>query len=157
MAVGAQAGAVQPSLGEGVDDLLLAAAEHVGDYRGRRDPYQQYMAQADAVEAVFQRDDALNLVCLDHRREHITHDKWRLAGRDIALGDVVGHGQNAAEVVGRVTPLGGEPGVIVIEPADDAADVPRGLHRVEPELRSWYAGAMWHDGAFHQRAEQLGA
>src|SRR5690606_7371312 len=146
MAIGAQAGAIEPGLGEGVDDLLLAAAEHVRHYRGRRDPYQQYMAQADAVEAVFQCDDALNFVCLDHRREHVTHDKWRLSGRDIALGQVVSHGEDAAEVVGRVAPLGSEPGVIVIEPADDAADVPGGLHRVEPKLRPWHAGAMWHHG-----------
>src|SRR3989454_8922191 len=36
----------------------------------------------------------------------------------------------------RVAPLGGEPGVVEIEPADHGADIERRLHRVELVARS---------------------
>src|SRR2546422_8545534 len=39
--------------------------------------------------------------------------------------------QDRAEVIRRVAPLGGEPGVVEIEPADHGADIERRLHRVE--------------------------
>src|SRR5690606_15288845 len=132
--IGAQAGTVEPGLGQGIDDLLLSATEHVRHYRGRRDPYQQYMAKSHAVEAVLQRDHALNLMRLDHRGQYIAHDKWRLSCGHIALRQIIRHRQNAAEVVGRMAPFRSEPGVIVIQPTDDAADVPRRLHRIQPKL-----------------------
>ena len=53
-----------------------------------------------------------------------------LAGGDGAPADEVGDRENTAEVVGWVSPLGGEPSIVVIQPANDAADIPGGLHRV---------------------------
>ena len=50
---------------------------------------------------------------------------------DGAAGEPVGDGEDAAEIVGGVAPLGGEPGVVEVEPADHGADVERGLHGIE--------------------------
>ena len=70
---------------------------------------------------------------------------------------MVGDGEDAAEVVGGVAPFGGEPGVVVVEPADDAADVPGGLDRVEAEGGAGYARAIGDLGAFNDGAQVLGA
>ena len=157
MTVGTQAGAVQPGLGQRVDDLRLGAPEHLRHHRRGSDAHQQHMAQTHAVEAVLQRDDALDLVRLDHGRQHVAHQQRRLAGRHVALGQVVRHGKNATQVVRRMAPFGGQPGVVVVQPADDATDVPRRFHRVEPELGAGHARAMGNHGAFHQRPQQLRA
>jgi hypothetical protein len=58
----------------------------------------------------------------------------------------VGVRENAAEIVGRMTPLGREPGVVEIEPADDRPDVEGGLYRVELELRARHLRAVRDDG-----------
>ena len=57
-----------------------------------------------------------------------------LAGGDGVARQPVGRRQDAAEVVRRMAPFGGEPRVVEVEPADHRADVERGLDRVELEL-----------------------
>ena len=69
----------------------------------------------------------------------------------------VGDGENAAEIVGGMAPLGGQPGVVEVEPADHGADVERRLHRVELEAGAGNARAVGHHGAGNDGAEQLGA
>ena len=69
----------------------------------------------------------------------------------------VGDGEDGAEVVGGVAPLGGEPGVVVVEPADHGADVEGGLHGVEAIAGAGDARAVVHGEAGDERAEELGA
>jgi hypothetical protein len=47
------------------------------------------------------------------------------------LREPVGGGEDAAQVVRRVAPFGGQPGVVEVEPADHGADVEGRLHRIE--------------------------
>ena len=155
--VGAQALAVDPGERHRVDDLVVRQPEHLCDHRGGRDLDQHDVIEADAVEAVLQRDHALDLVRLDHRRQHRLHRQRRLARGDRGARQPVGGGENAAEIVGRMAPLGREPGVVEVQPADHRADVERRLHRIELELRARNARPVRHDGAGNDRAEQLGA
>ena len=69
----------------------------------------------------------------------------------------VGRREDAAEVVRRVAPLGGEPRVVEVEPADHRADVERGLHRIELERRARHLRPVRHDGARDDRPEELRA
>ena len=67
VAIGAQRAAVEPGVGDGVDDLLARAAEQLRGDGGGGDADEQDVIEADAVEAVFQREDALDFVGFDHR------------------------------------------------------------------------------------------
>ena len=69
----------------------------------------------------------------------------------------VGDGEDAAEIVGGMAPLGGQPGVVEVEPADHGADVEGGLHGVELIAGAGHARAVGHDGAGDDGAEELGA
>ena len=92
------------------------------------------------------------------RGQHVAHRQQRLRDRGHGVArEPVGRGEDAAQVVGRMAPFGGEPGVVEIEPADHRADVEGGLDRVELELGARHLGAVRHDRARHDRAEQLGA
>ncbi|MCY1382032.1 hypothetical protein D9M69_700120 [compost metagenome] len=70
---------------------------------------------------------------------------------------MVGYRENTAEVVRRMPPLRREPGVVVVEPAHDAADVPRRLHRIESVTGPRHPGAERHDSAFYHWPQMLGA
>ena len=92
---------------------------------------------------------------LDRGREHIA-DRQRLAA--FALGftrEIIGHRQNRAEIVRWVSPLGRQPGVVEIQPAQLHADVVGGLHRIELEARARHARAAGQGRTRHQRAEVL--
>ncbi len=69
----------------------------------------------------------------------------------------VGGGEDAAQVVRRVAPFGGEPGVVEVEPADHGADVEGGLHRVHLVGRAGHLRAVGHDGAGDDGPQHLGA
>ena len=112
------------------------------------------VVEADLVEGVFEREAALDFVGLDHGGEDVADGELAMA----VAGEPVGDGEDAAEVVGGVAPLGGEPGVVEVEPADDGADVEGGLHGVED--RSWCQGTrapLVHGEAGDDGAEELGA
>ncbi len=85
--------------------------------------------------------------------EDVAHGEGRLA----VAGEPVGGGEDAAEVVGGVAPLGGEPGVVEVEPADEGADVEGCLDGVELVGGAGDAGAVGDDGAGNDRSEELGA
>ena len=157
VAIGAQRLPVDPCIGDGVHDLLVRAAEHVCDDGRGRDLHQHDVIEADTVEAVLQRDDALDLVRLDHAGEHVAHDERRLAGGHTRARNPVGCREYAAQVVGRMAPFGGEPRVVKIQPADHRADVECGHHRIELVGRARHPGAVRHDRARHDRAHKLGA
>ena len=122
------------------------------DDRGGGDLHQHDVVEADAVEAVLERDHALDLVRLDHRRQHVAHRQRRLAGGDRSARQPVGGREDAAQVVRRVAPFGGEPRVVEVEPADHRADVERRLHRIELERRARHLRAVRHDRARDDRA-----
>ena len=157
MTIGAQCGTVDPGMGQGIDDLLTAAAQQFGDHRGGRHPDQKYMIKAHAIETVLQRQHALNLVGHDHGVQHVLHGQRRLAVGEAHAAQVIRHCQDAAQVVGGMAPLGGQPGVVEIQPAHDAADVPGRLHRVQFMGGAGHARAVAHRGALHQWTEMLGA
>ncbi|MNP18473.1 hypothetical protein D3C76_1109570 [compost metagenome] len=56
-----------------------------------------------------------------------------------------------------MSPFSGQPGVVVVQPAHRAADVPGRLDRVEAVGGAGDAGAIGHQRAFHLRAKELGA
>ncbi len=157
MAIRAQRRTVDPRVRQRIDDLIAAAAEQLRHDRGRRDSNEQHVIEADAVEAVLEREATLNLVRFDHRGQHVAHHERLLAGGHVRAADVVRDRENAAEVVGRMSPLGGEPRVVEVEPANHAADVPCRFHRIELELRARHARSVQHRRSADDRAEVLAA
>ena len=157
MTVSAQRLAVDPGIGHGVDDFIAGQAHQARYHRGGSHLDQQHVIEADAIEAVLQRDHALNFMRFDHAGEDIAHGQRFFAGSNGLARQVVGHGQDAAEVVGGVTPFRGQPGVIEVEPANHAADVECGHHRVKLEGGAGHLGAVGHRRAGHYRSHQLGA
>src|SRR5690606_28193896 len=71
VAVGAQRGAVEPRVRDGVDDLLAGAAQQRGGDGGGGDADEQDVVEADAVEGVFEGKHTLNLVGLHHGDEDV--------------------------------------------------------------------------------------
>ena len=115
------------------------------------------MIEADAIERVFQGNDPLNLVGHDHRLQHLTHAQRCLAPGQTLLRQMIGDRENTAQIVGRMPPLGRQPGVVVVQPADQATDVPGGLDRIEAKAGARHAGAVGHHAARHQRPQVLDA
>src|SRR5476651_1293878 len=70
---------------------------------------------------------------------------------------MISHSQNATEVIGRMPPLGGEPSVVVIQPANDATDVPGRLDRVQPKACTRHTRPERHHRTFDNRPQVLGA
>ena len=151
--VGPQHPVVDPRMRDGRDHVVLRPAQHRRGDRGGRQPHQDHVVQADAVERVLQRIDALDLVRLDRPSQHVAHgDRLALLAR-LPVGDR----QDRAEGVRRVPPLGGQPGVVEVEPSDQRADVECGLRRIELERRARHAGAARDFAARHQRPKMLHA
>ncbi len=111
------------------------------------------MVEADAIIAVFQRQDALNLVRLDHGLEYVAHEKRFLP----RASQVVGQSENAAEIIRGMSPLGGEPSVVEIEPADHRADVEGGMHRFQLPIGAGNPRAVRQDRAGNDRPQVLRA
>jgi hypothetical protein len=113
-----------------------------------------------AIETVFEREDALDFVRLDHRDENVAHGITQFQISDFGFRistQVIRHGKDRAEVVRRMPPLGGEPGVIEIQPADERADIERCRYGIEDVFGSRHPDAVWHDGSGHERSEQFSA
>ena len=157
MTVGAQRLTVGKCMGQRRQHLLAIGAHQFGGHGGRGDFHQNDVIKSYAVEGVFQGNDALNLVSHDHRFQHITNRQRCFSVCRALLREVIGHRENCAEVVRRMPPLGGEPGVVVVEPAHDAADIPRRFHRIKAIRGARDASAKRHDGAFDDGAKVLGA
>ena len=157
VAVSAQRLAVDKGLRQRIDHLCLGTAKQVCDHGHGGDLHQYHMIQPDAVEAVLECQQALYLMCLDHRGQYVAYGQRRLAFGYIAATQVIGHGENAAEVVGRMTPFRSQPGVVEVQPADHRTDVPCGFHRVHFMRSAGDARAVAHGGTGYQRAEVLGA
>ncbi|CAB3773046.1 hypothetical protein LMG29739_06363 [Paraburkholderia solisilvae] len=133
MAVRAQRVPIDERERHRVDQLVAREADQLADHRGRRELDEQHMIEPDLVERVLERDAALNFVRLDHADQDVFHRQRLFARCDGVARQPVGGGENAAEVIGRMAPFGGEPGVVEVEPADHRADIERGLDRIELE------------------------
>ncbi len=155
--VGAQRAAVDPGVGNRVHDLPGAGAEHARHHCGRGDAHQQHVIESHAVEAVLERQHPLDLVRLDHGGEHLAHARRGLARHDGVARQVIRHREDAAEIVRRMAPLGGEPGVVEIQPADHRADVEGRLHRFELEGGAGNSRSARHDRPRHYRTQELAA
>jgi hypothetical protein len=81
----------------------------------------------------------------------------RTGQRSAVAIEVIGDGEDRAEIVRRMTPFRREPGVVEIEPANEAADVESRGHRIEDERRSRHARAIFQSRARNDRAEQARA
>ena len=157
VAIGPQGPAVDPRMRQRVQHLVAIAAEHARHHGGRRDPHEQYVIQPDTVVAVLERQAALDLMRLDHRGQHVLHRQRRFPGGTILPAQVIGNREDAAEVVGRMTPLGRQPGVVEIEPANHCADA-EGRHDGLQFIRcAGHARAPGQRRSGHDRAEQLRA
>ena len=155
--VRAQRATVEPRIRHGVHDLFARAAKELRRDRRARDPDEQHVIEADAIEARAQREHALNLVRLDHRGEHVADRERSHAGATPAAAQIVRDREYRAEVVRRMSPLGREPGVVEVEPADHRADVERRGDRIELEARARHARSARQLSPGHERPEQLRA
>ena len=157
VSIGTQRATIDPSIGDGVDDLLTGASQHRRYDGSGGNAYQDDVIQSHTVEAVLEGEYTLDLVCLDHAGQHVAHRRRSLSLHHSLAGKVVGHGQNPAEVVGRVTPLSRQPGVIEVEPADHRADVEGRLHGIQLVGSAGDARATGHDSARDDGSHELGA
>ena len=107
------------------------AAEKLRGDGGGGDADEQHVIKADAVETVFERENALDFVRLDHRGEDIADGESLFAFGTLAAAEVIGDAKDRAEIVGGMAPFGGKPGVVEIQPADDATDVECGGDGIE--------------------------
>lgn len=161
MTVSTQTLAISPCLGDGISGLRLGQAQHLG-HDGRRGNLDQHdVVQADLVERVLQSQDTLDLVGLDHALQDILDLEdlaiAQVAASTVRPGDPVGHGQNTSQVVGRMTPLSGQPAVIVVQPADHGANVESAIDRVELVGGSRHTSSIRDGGAGNDGAQQFGA
>lgn len=159
--VGAQALAVHPGLCDGVGGLLLVEAEHLRDHGGGSDLDQHDVVQTDLVVRVLQGQHTLDLVGLDHALQHVLDLQdlavAQVAARTVGTGDPVRDGENTTQVVGGVTPFGGQPAVVVVEPADHGTDVEGTVDGVQLVGSTRHTGTIGDDGALDNGAQQLGA
>jgi hypothetical protein len=145
---------VEPCVGDSIDDLLSRSAEHGGHDGCGGNTHQQNVIEAHAVEAVFEGEHALDLVRLDHGRENVANDRRLSAFHHGFARHVVRDGENSAEVVRRVSPLGREPRVVEIEPANHRPDIESRLHGLELERGTGHARPTRHERARHDGTEQ---
>lgn len=155
----AQALAVDPGLGDGIGSLLLGQAQQLRGNSSSGDLDKHDVVQADLVERVFQSQNALDLVGLDHGLENIT-DLQDLALADVSTstvgaGDPVCHRQNTTQVVRGVAPFGRKPAVVVVKPPDNGTNVESAVHGVQLVRGTWDLGAVGDNSALDDRAEQL--
>ena len=115
------------------------------------------MIETYLVEGIFKRDAALYLVRLDHRCKHMAHGQRFAALGNCGTRQPVGYREDCAEVVGGMSPLGGQPGVVEVEPANHCANIEGGLNGIELELCAWDLRSVGYHGAGHDRTQKLGA
>src|SRR5215469_215044 len=116
------------------------------------------MIKPDTIEAVFQCKDTLDLVRLNHAYENIKHRESLTSLANTVSTQVICDSENSTEIIRRMSPFRGEPGVVEIEPAHDCADIERCLNRVQFVSGSRYARTLArHRCARHDRTEKLRA
>jgi hypothetical protein len=155
--VGTQRPAINEGIRQCVDHHVASSAQHGRDHGRTGYAHQQHVVQTHAIEAVLQRHDALDLVRLDHGGEQVLHEQ-RLCARDIApAGKVIRDGEDASQVIRRVTPFSRQPGVVEIQPSDHRTDVERGLHRVQLMGSPGHPRAAGQHRSVHHWSQKPGA
>lgn len=148
--------AINPRLRDSIGGLALVETQHTRDNSGGGDLDQHDVVQADLVVRVLEGQAALDLVRLDHALQNITDGENLAAGQIAAVlvgpVDPVGHGEDGAQVVRGVAPLGGQPAVIVVEPTDHGANVEGAVDGVQLEGRAKDLGSIGDHGARHDGA-----
>ena len=71
MAVGPERTSIQPGIGNGINNLFAASAEKLRNHGSGGNPYEKNMVQSNPVKTVFQSQDPLNFMRLNHRDEQI--------------------------------------------------------------------------------------
>ena len=159
--VSTQTLAVNPSLGNSIGGLLLSEAEHLRDDGSSSNLDKDDVVEANLVVGVLEGQNTLNLVGLDHGLEHVANLEnlaiAQVSTGTVSTGDPVSDGQNTAEVVGGVTPLGCQPAVIVVEPADHGTNVESTIDGVKLVRSTGHAGSIGDHGAFDDGTKELGA
>ncbi len=115
------------------------------------------MVETDAVERVLEGEASLDFVSLDSGSEHILNGERLLAVGNVGAADPVGDREDGANVVGRVTPLGGEPGVVEVEPSDQSTVVEGGTDGVELVVGTDDTGTVGHHGTGDDGPQTLAA
>jgi hypothetical protein len=161
VSVSAETLAINPRLCDGIGGLLLVEAEKLGNNSSGSDLDQNNVVQTDLVVGVLQSQNTLDFVSLDHGLQNILNCQ-NLATSNVstsAVGarDPVGNSKNTTQVVRGVTPLGGKPAVVVIEPTDHGTNVKGTVHGVKLVRCTGHASTVGDNGALDNRAEELGA
>lgn len=138
---------VNPSLGDSVGGLLTGETEELGDNGGGGDLDEDDVVKSNAVEGVLESESSLDLVSLDHGLKNILDGGDGLSGSLVGTGQPVGNGQDTSQVVGGVTPLSGQPTVVVVEPSDGGSDVESSTDGVELVGGSGDLGSVGNDGS----------
>src|SRR5262245_35520428 len=139
MAIDAQAAAVGPGVGDGADDLLLVSAEQGGANRSGGDPDQDNMVESYTIETVFEGEDPLYLMSFDHGLKNIANGERFPSGS----AQIIRYSQDAAQIIRRMTPFGGKPGIVKVEPTNHRADVEGSLHWIELPIGARDAGSIF--------------
>ena len=95
------------------------------------------------------------LVGLDGRGQHVAHQQRFLADGHACAAEVIGDREDAGKIIRRVTAR--PPGIVEIEPADQAARAERRIDRIELVCGARHARAVGHNGTRHHWANQLHA
>ena len=152
MTVGSERLAINPSLGDGVDSLVVVEAHQFGDDRSRSHLDEDDVIEADAVEGVEEGKASLNLMRLDHGLKDIANSE-----RLTLAGEVIGHSEDGTQVIGRMTPLSSKEAIIVVEPTDGSSDVEGSTDGVELIVGSRDAGAVRDHGTLHDGSQEFSA
>ncbi len=133
--------------------MFVGGSEDFAGHGGTGDADQNHMVQANAVECVLQGNHALDFVCHDHVIQHVTDgDRFALSSRSI-----IGTGEDGSQVIAGVTPLSGQPCVVVVQPSDLTANVERGHDWVQLVTGARNRAAIFHFHARDDWTEHLGA
>lgn len=161
MSVGAETLTVNPRLCDSIRGLLLAEVQKLRDDGSGGDLDQNDVIQTDLVVGVLQGQNTLDLVGLDHCFQNIL-DCGDLASSNVTTsavgaGNPVSDSKDTTQVVGGMTPLGGKPAVIVIEPADHGTDVESTVDGVQLVGGTRHASTVGNNSAIDNGAKELSA
>src|SRR5438094_681711 len=121
MSISSQGPTIQPGVRNSIRDLLFAAAKEFSGKSSGGYAHQQHMIEAHSIETVFQGENPLNFVRLDHGCEQVANTERSVAFGRVFTADKIGDREQGAKIVGGVTPLGGQPRIVEVEPTDQSA------------------------------------
>jgi hypothetical protein len=153
--------AVNESLRNSIPSLSLVETHHLRDDCGGSKLDQDNVVQADLVERVLQRHAALDFVCPDHSLKNIP-DLEDLSVSEVATSlvcacDPVSGCEDGTQVVRWMTPLGGQPAVVEVEPSDHSTNVEGTVDGIELVVCAWNLGAIGDGGAFYNGSKDVPA